>query len=483
MRFVQYYLDCLSQASYLIGDETTGTAVVVDPRRDVYEYIADAGRHELKIIGVINTHFPSDFVAGHLELAHATGAWIGYGRRAEADYPIRHLTDGDRIVLGDVTLQIMETPGHTPESISVLVYEHAADTTPYGVLTGDTLVIGDIARPDLVASLGVTADEPARMLYHSIGRLMALPDAVRVFPAHGARGRSPRRSSTIGEQSRTTAACLPVDEDDFVALVEARQSPTPGYFDHDVALNRSVHDLLYVRLAPLEIGDVLQRQAQGALVVDARDPEAFAAGHLRGSINVPADGRFAETAGSVADPDDEVVLVAPQDRETELRTRLGRVGFDHVAGYLREPESAVVALPEQVDRAHRVTPTQLATALAGSRPPVVLDVRAVDELADGAIFRARHIPLAELPRRLAEIPPRGPIVVYCAGGYRSSVAASLLRRNGWNEVADLLGGYEAWTEVLRNVPIARLRPFRLRDEADEASGMPATDTVVVRAEG
>ena len=174
MRFVQYYLDCLSQASYLIGDETTGTAVVVDPRRDVYEYIADAGRHELKIIGVINTHFPSDFVAGHLELAHATGAWIGYGRRAEADYPIRHLTDGDRIVLGDVTLQIMETPGHTPESISVLVYEHAADTTPYGVLTGDTLVIGDIARPDLVASLGVTADEPARMLYHSIGRHAAV---------------------------------------------------------------------------------------------------------------------------------------------------------------------------------------------------------------------------------------------------------------------------------------------------------------------
>ena len=465
MRFVQYYLDCLSQASYLIGDETTGQAVVVDPRRDVYEYIADAGRHGLTIIGVINTHFPSDFVAGHLELAHATGAWIGYGRRAETDYPIRHLTDGDRIVLGDVTLQIMETPGHTPESISVLVYEHAADTTPYGVLTGDTLVIGDIARPDLVASFGVTADELARMLYHSIGRLMALPDTVRVFPAHGARGRSPKRSSTIGEQSRTTAARLPVNEDDFVAHVEARRSSTPGYFVHDAALNRSVHDLLYVRLAPLEIDDVLERQAQGALVLDARDPATFAAGHLRGSINVPADGRFAETSGIVADPDDEVVLVAPQDRESELRIRLGRVGFDHIAGYLRDPESAVFVVPDQVARARRVTPTELATALAGPRAPIVLDVRTVDELADdGAIFRARHIPLAELPRRLAEIPPQRSIVVYCADDYRSCVAASLLRRNGWNDVADLLGGYEAWTGALRNAG-ANARPAGVGDGA------------------
>ncbi len=300
------------------------------------------------------------------------------------------------------------TPGHTPESISVLVYEHAADTTPYGVLAGDTLV--------------------------------------------------------IGEQSRTTAARLPVNEDDFVAHVEARRSSTPGYFVHDAALNRSVHDLLYVRLAPLEIDDVLERQATGALVLDARDPATFAAGHLRGSINVPADGRFAETSGIVADPDDEVVLVAPQDRESELRIRLGRVGFDHIAGYLRDPESAVFVVPDQVARARRVTPTELATALAGPRAPIVLDVRTVDELADdGAIFRARHIPLAELPRRLAEIPPQRSIVVYCADDYRSCVAASLLRRNGWNDVADLLDGYEAWTEALRNA--ANARPAGVGDGA------------------
>src|SRR5581483_7155486 len=179
MLFTQYYLDCLSQASYLIADEHTRLAVVVDPRRDVAEYLADARAHGLTIEAVINTHFHADFLAGHLELAQATGAWIGYGRRAEADYPIRKLVDGDHVSLGDVTLRIRETPGHTPESISIEVFEHAADPVPYGVLTGDALFIGDVGRPDLLSSIGFQADDLGRMLYHSIGRLMDLPDAVR----------------------------------------------------------------------------------------------------------------------------------------------------------------------------------------------------------------------------------------------------------------------------------------------------------------
>ncbi|GAA4967445.1 hypothetical protein GCM10025331_70270 [Actinoplanes utahensis] len=183
MLFTQYYLDCLSQASYLIADETTGQAVLVDPRRDIGEYLTDARTHGLNIVGVINTHFHADFLAGHLEVAAATGAWIGYGQRADTEYEIRKLADGERISLGDVTLQIMETPGHTPESISVLVYEHANDTVPHGVLTGDALFIGDVGRPDLLASTGVTADELGRMLHDSVQhKLMALPDEV------GARG-------------------------------------------------------------------------------------------------------------------------------------------------------------------------------------------------------------------------------------------------------------------------------------------------------
>ncbi len=208
MRFTQYYLDCLSQASYLIADEVTGQAVVVDPRRDVAEYLEDARANGLTIVGIINTHFHADFLSGHLELARETGAWIGYGAAAKPEFEVRALEDGARISLGDVVLEIMATPGHTPESISVLVHEHADDEVAYGVLTGDALFIGDVGRPDLLASVGVTADELGRMLYDSVQhKLMSLPDEVRVFPAHGAgsacgKNLSTEKQSTIGEQRR-----------------------------------------------------------------------------------------------------------------------------------------------------------------------------------------------------------------------------------------------------------------------------------------
>ena len=223
MIFTQYYLDCLSQASYLIADEGTGQAIVVDPRRDVEDYLADAQERGLQIVGVIDTHFHADFIAGHHEVAKATGAWIGFGEAANADFPIRKLADGERISLGEVTLEIMSTPGHTPESISILVYEHAEDEVAYGVLTGDALFIGDVGRPDLLASVGVTADELGRMLYDSVQRkLMSLPDQVRVFPAHGAgsacgKNLSTEKQSTIGEQRRFNYACQPMSEEKFVA--------------------------------------------------------------------------------------------------------------------------------------------------------------------------------------------------------------------------------------------------------------------------
>ncbi len=454
MVFTQYYLDCLSQASYMIGDESSGQAVVVDPRRDVAEYLADARAHGLSIVGVINTHFHADFLAGHLELAQATGAWIGYGQRAETDYPIRALADDERIVLGDVVLQILETPGHTPESISVAVFEHAADEAPYGVLTGDALFIGDVGRPDLLASIGVTADELGRMLYASIRKLMELPDEVRVFPAHGAgsacgKNLSTERWSTIGSQRIGNYACQPMSEDDFLALVTAGQPAAPDYFVYDAILNRKEHPILDGGAAPVPLGidDVLAHRQNGAAVLDARDPDEFAAGHLAGSINVPADGRFAETAGMVVTPEQQVVVIAPQDREEEIVLRLARIGFDTVAGYLREPEGAFLGCPDRVVRASRLTAPELAAALERPGRPVVIDVRNAGELSDGAIFHARHIPLAQLPRRLGEIPPGRPVVTYCAGGYRSSVAASLLRREGWTDVSDLLGGFAAWTAL------------------------------------
>lgn len=483
MIFAQYYLECLSQASYLVGDETTGRAVVVDPRRDVGEYVADAAAHGLTIVGVIDTHFHADFLAGHLELAERTGAWIGFGDEARPEFPARLLADGERIELGDVVLEVLAPPGHTPESISVLVWEHAGDAVPHSVLTGDTLFVGDVGRPDLLASIGVTADELGRRLHASVARLMELPDAVRVLPGHGAgsacgKNLSTERASTIGDQRRDNPACRSTDVEDFLAMVTAGQPAAPGYFVYDAFANRRGHELFdparHARpLAAAEVDDLARR---GAVLLDARDADAFAAGHLPGSLSVPLDGRFAETVGTVVDPDRDVVVVAPQDREEEVVTRLARIGADRVLGYLRDPD-AVLAEPGRTQRSERVDAAALAEMLAGPDRPEVLDVRNRGELAAGAVPGARRIPLAELPRRLDEVARDRTVVVHCAGGYRSGVAASLLRRAGFADVRDLAGGYAAWAalpeERRRRVDVAAHLHHELAVAVDWHPDLPA----------
>ena len=454
MHFTQYYLDCLSQASYLIGDETTGRAVVVDPRRDIQEYLDDAAEAGLRIELIIETHFHADFLSGHLELAEATGAEIGFGEVAAADFPIRRLRDGERISLGDVTLEVRATPGHTPESISVVVYEHAADEVPYGVLTGDTLFIGDVGRPDLLSSVGVSADDLGRRLYRSLhDKLLSLPDVTRVFPAHGAgsacgKNLSTETVSTIGEQRQTNYALAPMTEAEFVAVVTEGQPTAPGYFAFDAGLNRRQRELLDETLPPepLTLDEVLTRQAAGAVVLDTRDANEFSIGHLRGSLNVGAGGRFAEYAGSVVDHDTPIILVTDPGGELEARVRLARIGFDGVVGALADPLAAFTARPEALETSTRMTAADLERRLA-SEPdgPTLVDVRNPGEVRLGMIDGARHIPVADLRRRLAELDPSRPTVVYCAGGYRSILAASLLRAAGFGDVSDLLGGYGAWT--------------------------------------
>ena len=451
MLFTQYYLDCLSQASYLIADEATGQAVVVDPRRDVGEYLDDASAKGLTIVGVINTHFHADFVSGHLELARETGAWIGYGAAASADFPIRHLEDRERISLGEVTLEVMSTPGHTPESISILVFEHPGDETAYGVLTGDALFIGDVGRPDLLASVGMTADELGRMLYDSVQhKLMGLPDDVRVFPAHGAgsacgKNLSTERQSTIGNQRAFNYACQPMPEEQFLAVVTEGQPAAPGYFLYNANLNKRDRDLRKTdatvpALTDRQVEEVL---ASGAALHDARDVQEFAAGHLRGSVNVPADGRMAETVGMVFTPDQPVVIIAPEGTEQEVATRFARIGFDNIVGYLPDPEAYFLAHQSDVDQASRLTAP--AADDAAARPEVqVVDIRNAGEVATGMIPGARHIPLAELATRAGELEADRPVLLYCAGGWRSSVGASLLRAKGFADVSDILGGYGAW---------------------------------------
>lgn len=250
MKFTQYYLDCLSQASYLIGDETTGRAVVVDPRRDIDEYVRDAEADGLTIELVIETHFHADFLSGHLELAAATGAEIAYSSVAETEFPSRKLADGERHSLGEVELEFLHTPGHTPESLSIVVYEHTGDDTPYGVLTGDTLFIGDVGRPDLLASIGFTRDELADQLYDSLhAKLLPLPDETRVYPAHGAgsacgKNLSTETWSTMGDQRLNNYALLAPDKATFVGLVTEGQPPAPDYFIYDAVLNRQDRPLL-----------------------------------------------------------------------------------------------------------------------------------------------------------------------------------------------------------------------------------------------
>ena len=452
MFFAQYYLDCLSQASYMIADESTGEAVVVDPRIDVDEYLDDAAERGFTVVGVINTHLHADFISGHFEIAERTGAWIGYGSGAEAQFDFRGLADGERIPLGGVTLEILHTPGHTPESVSVVVYENPGDTVPYGVLTGDALFIGDVGRPDLAASFGHSAEKLAPMLYDSVHtKLMALPDSTGLFPGHGAgsacgKNLSSEKTSTIGEQRLTNYAVQPMPMEEFVALVADGQEAIPAYFPFDAAKNRQDRPVADIdALArPITAEEFLARRADGAVVVDSRDQLAFAAGHFAGSINIGSDGRFAETAGMMVTPGQPILVVAPEGRERETVVRLARVGLDTVAGVLAAPEAAMAAAPAETARAPRTSAADLARSLAEPAAPVVLDVRGSGERAGGAIDGSVHIPLAALPDRIGELPADRPVVVHCAGGYRSSVAASYLRAQGRAEVTDLVGGYAAY---------------------------------------
>ncbi|MCJ0891990.1 MBL fold metallo-hydrolase [Rhodococcus sp. ARC_M12] len=451
----QYYLECLSHASYLIGDQSTGRAIVVDPRRDIAEYLDDAAKYGLAIEGVVNTHFHADFVSGHLELVDATGAWIGFGEAAETDYPIRRLRDGERLSLGDVELEILSTPGHTWESISVLVRERPG-VTPTAVLTGDSLFIGDVGRPDLVNLGDGSTTDLARAMYSTIHeKLLTLPDEVTVMPAHGAgsscgKNLSSELTSTIGEQRASNPSVQPMSEDAFVALVTDGQPAAPSYFSADAAMNKRIHPLLpQGRTVPeLTPGAVTAELAAGTRVLDARSVDDFAAGHLRGSVNVGFDGRFAETGGMVAEVGGRIVLIAYPGEEQEAALRLARIGSDNVTGYLGIGRDGVfpAELATLVETAPRTTVEQLDVMLAADEVTLI-DIRNPGEREFGTIPGAIPIPLAQLRTRLDQVPTGKPIVMHCAGGWRSSVAASLLRAEGFDDVSDLLGGYNAWADA------------------------------------
>jgi hydroxyacylglutathione hydrolase len=456
MILTQYYLKCLAHASYLIGDVSSHDAAVIDPQRDVDQYLEEARARGLVIRHVVLTHFHADFVAGHLELRDRTGAAIYLGRRAQAEYRFTPLGDGERIELGAVRLTVLETPGHSPESISIVVYDRAkSEDTPHGVLTGDTLFIGDVGRPDLRASLGWSAEDLAGMLYDSLRtKLLTLPDDTLVYPGHGAgslcgRNLSSDTVSTIGVQRRYNYALQPMSKTEFTALITADQPEAPEYFTFDAVLNTRERPTLETTLSrvlnPLSLDDVLRLKNAGAQLLDVREPADFAAAHLVDSVNIGLGGQYATWAGTLLDSERPIVIVAPAGREVEAATRLGRIGFDHVAGYLAGAMEALAARPDLLGRVERITAAALAERLASRTPPLVLDVRTDTERKEERIEGSVHIPLSRLRDRLNELPGTGhPIVVHCGSGYRSSIAASLLEQRGTFELADLVGGIAAW---------------------------------------
>ncbi len=453
----QFYLNCLAHASYLIGDEQTRTAAVVDPQRDVDHYLAFADGHGLRIAHVFLTHFHADFVAGHLELRDRAGAKIHLGAAARAEYPFTPLRDRDIVDLGRVRFQALETPGHTAESICLVVYDlDRSATEPQAVLTGDTLFVGDVGRPDLRVALGWSASDLGGLLYDSLrDKLLSLPDGTTVYPAHGAgslcgKALSKETVSTIGEQRRSNYALRPMSKTAFVELVTADQPEAPSYFTYDAVLNsqeRPTLDETLERITALTLDHVLSLQAVGAQVLDTRDPAEFAAAHLAGSINVGLGGQYATWAGTVLNREKPIVIIADPGRENESAVRLGRIGFDQVVGYLADGLHSAQSRPELMVSTERLSAQVAAERMAAGareREPLVVDVRTPGERQQKRIPGSIGIPLSQLTNRMSELPADRPLLVYCAGGYRSSIAASLLQGHGFTQVYEIAGGIAAW---------------------------------------
>jgi hydroxyacylglutathione hydrolase len=455
----QYYLGCLAHASYLLGDEASSTAIIVDPQRDIQQYLGDAEKLGLQIRHVFLTHFHADFVAGHLELRNRCGATIHLGSRAQAEYTFVAMKDGDTLefpgLQPQLRLKVLETPGHTIESISILVFDSQKDPAkPYAVLTGDTLFIGDVGRPDLRASLGWSANDLGARLYDSLhNKLLTLPDETLVYPAHGAgslcgRQLSSDTVSSLGDQRRLNYALQPMSKEEFIRLVTADQPDAPPYFTYDAILNTRERATLDKNLEqvlhPIDLAEVLRMGDAGVQILDVRDPAEYAKGHFAGGINIGLGGQYATWAGTVLDRSKPILIIAEPGREQEAALRLGRIGFDHVKGYMNGGMEALAGRPDLVWPTERLSAPMVAEELASADPPLLLDIRNPREWVTKHIDGSVNIPLNHLQERIAEIPRDRRIAVHCAGGYRSSIAASILHQYGITNLIEMAGGLAAW---------------------------------------
>ena len=456
MYFKQFYLGCLAHASYLIGSK--GEAAVIDPQRDVNEYLEEAEAQGLEIKYVIETHLHADFVSGHQEIAARTGAEIIFGEQANAEFEHRGVKDGDEIKLGEVILRFLETPGHTPEGISILIIDPTVSDQPQKVLTGDTLFIGDVGRPDLAGGRGFTPQQMAAMLYDSLHeKLLKLPDEVEVYPAHGAgsmcgKNMSKERSSTIGEQKKFNYALKPMSQEEFITMMTADLPEAPAYFPKDAEINRSGARDLAELSPPKSLGpsEVARLRDAGHVLLDIRSASDYGAAHIPGSLNIGLGGQFAMWAGSLIPFTAEILIIADTNAQVdEAVVRLARVGIENVRGYLSGGLESWKNAGLPITTIKQVTVEQLSGLLKNQGLRQVIDVRRPMEYRSGHVPGAFTSPLATLGHDVNQLTVNRnePTAVICAGGYRSSAAASLLESQGFKNLLNVTGGTSAWVNA------------------------------------
>ena len=445
MQFKQFYLGCLSHASYYLGSETE--AAIIDPQRDVQQYIDEAKSYGHRIKYVIETHSHADFVSGHVELAAKTGAEIIYGQRANTQFPTHKVKDGDEVSVGTIKLKFLETPGHTPEGITILATDTEHPSDPIKMFTGDTLFIGDVGRPDLIGSKGFTAEQMGGMLYDSLHeKILSLPDETEVYPAHGAgslcgKSLSKETWSTLGNQRKFNYALQPMSKEAFVKIVAADQPEVPAYFPKSAAKNLEGSAALTELAKPRELASDEIRRFDG-VVIDVRPNSEFGAGHIPNSVNIGLGGQFASWAGTLLAIGTPMAIVAEnQEQVDEGFMRLARVGIETVIGFiLIDDYTRARKKVEQVS----VEQAKKATTNAGVQ---FVDVRRTTEHAAGHAPNTINLPLDILPNEVGKLDPKIPTYVICRGGYRSSIGTSILENAGFKTIYNVTGGTNAWMDA------------------------------------
>lgn len=452
MKVEQIYTGCLAQGAYYI--ESNGEAAIIDPLRETEPYIGRARADQAQIKYIFETHFHADFVSGHLDLARKTGAQIIYGPGAETTFDKYEAKDGEEFKLGAVRIRVLHTPGHTPESACYLLIDEGGK--PYAVFSGDTLFIGDIGRPDLAQkATGLTQEDLAGWLYDSLrSKIMTLPDDVIVYPAHGAgsacgKNMSDETSSTIGEQKMSNYALrADMTRDEFIREVTDGLLPPPQYFALNAKLNKTGYDSIdevmkrgVQPLSPREFETVAN--ATGAIVLDVRDKEAFVQEHIPNSIFIGLDGTFAPWVGAlIPDLKQELLVVAPEGRERETIMRLARVGYDNALGYLDGGMEAWKMAGLEVDRVETIDVSSLAQRFREGQELQILDVRRPGEWQAGHVATAESFPLDYMNQKMHEVDKRKTYYLHCRTGYRSTIAASILKARGYHQVVDVLGTFD-----------------------------------------